>query len=67
MGVINSSTPATGNETGSKRLLKGYWCFNFPPQGDPLEVERCKITNREFGYKIKHALPTGAGFRIVCK
>ena len=67
MGAIDSSTPLDGNQTGSKRLLKGYWCFNFPPQGDPEEIERCKITNRKYGYKIKAGNPTGAGFRIVCR
>lgn len=69
-GDINSSTPPDGNQTGNKRLLKGYFCFNLVALGDPLreplELERCKITNREFGIGIK-GKATEAGFRIVCK
>ena len=67
MGAIDTSTPLDGNQTGSKRLLKGYWCFNFISAGETEEIQRCKITNRAYGYIIKQKEPTGAGFRIVCK
>ena len=67
MGSITTTTPLDGNPTGKKRLLKGYCCFNFPPKEDLIEIERCKITNREFGYNFDAKRANEAGFRIVCR
>jgi|GEM_PF-1499729 len=63
---ITPSTPLDGNKEGNTRLLKGYFCFNLVAKEQEVEILRCKITNREFGYTIKKEAPE-AGFRIVCR
>lgn len=65
-GAITTTTPLEGVKEGKIRLLKGYYCFNFIATDEKVEIERCKITNREYGYGIKKDAKE-AGFRIVCR
>jgi len=65
-GTITTTTPLDGGKEGKIRLLKGYFCFNLVAKEQEVEILRCKITNREFGYTIKKEAPE-AGFRIVCR